>query len=86
MKRKGKGVRYTTKARYTHESLGDFEIIPDFLPKPWELAEEKKTKITITLNESSVEFFKRQAKKYNTPYQAMIRNLLQAYVMRAGKQ
>lgn len=37
--------------------------MPDFLPKPWELAAvEKKTKVTISLNEDSVAFFKRQAK------------------------
>jgi hypothetical protein len=61
--------------------------IPDFLPKPWELADmEKKSKITITLNDSSVQFFKRQAKKYKTPYQAMIRNLLQQYALRAERR
>lgn len=66
--------------------LKDLEIIPDFLPKPWELAAmEKKTKVTITLNDSSVKFFKQQAKRYGTPYQAMIRNLLQQYAMRAEK-
>ncbi len=59
-------------------------VIPDFLPKPWELAGmEKKSKVTITLNDESIAFFKRQAKKYKTPYQAMIRNLLQQYAMRA---
>ena len=69
---------------YIDEPLGHFEIIPDFLPKPWELA-EKKTKVTITLNVSDVKFFKRQAKKYKTPYQAMIRNLLHQYALRAEK-
>lgn len=64
----------------------DLRIIPDFLPKPWELAAlEKKEKITITLNKESVDFFKKQAKKYKTPYQAMIRNLLQQYAQRADK-
>jgi predicted DNA binding CopG/RHH family protein len=71
--------------KYTDEPLGDYEIIRDFLPKPWELAQmEKKTKITITLNESSVKFFKQQAKKFGTPYQAMIRNLLQQYATKAN--
>jgi predicted DNA binding CopG/RHH family protein len=72
---------------YTDEPLGDYEIIPDFLPKPWELARmEKKSKVTITLSDESVAFFKKQAKKYGTPYQAMIRNLLQHYVMQAQRQ
>lgn len=76
------------KVRYEENPFGeDVEVgpvLPDFLPKPWELADmEKKTRVTITLNESSVAFFKQQAKKYKTPYQAMIRNLLQAYVARA---
>ena len=69
---------------YTDEPLGDFEIIPDFLPKPWELAKmTRNKKVTITLNEESIAVFKRQAKKYNVPYQAMIRNLLQQYTVRA---
>jgi predicted DNA binding CopG/RHH family protein len=60
-------------------------VVKDLLPPPHELARmEKKSKITITLNDSSVEFFKKQAKKYKTPYQAMIRNLLQQYAARAS--
>lgn len=65
--------------------IKNLEIIEDFLPKPWELAAmEKKVKVTITLNDSSIEFFKEQAKKYNTPYQAMIRNLLTQYALKAS--
>jgi len=36
-------------------------------------------KVTITLSRESVEFFKQQAKKHHTPYQKMIRRLLDAY-------
>ncbi len=61
-------------------------VVKGLLPPPHELARmEKKVKVTITLNDSSVKFFKAQAKKYKTPYQAMIRNLLQAYAERAGE-
>jgi hypothetical protein len=61
-------------------------VVKDLLPPPHMLARmEKKVKITITLNTSSVQFFKKQAKKYKTPYQAMIRNLLQQYAERAGE-
>jgi predicted DNA binding CopG/RHH family protein len=79
--------RGKTETVYTDEPLGDYQIIPDFFPKPWELARmEKKSKVTITLSDESVAFFKQQAKKYKTPYQAMIRNLLQHYVMQAQRQ
>jgi predicted DNA binding CopG/RHH family protein len=68
----------------TQEDLEDLEIIEDFLPKPWELAAmEKKSKVTIMLEDSSVAFFKKQAKKYGVSYQAMIRNLLRDYSVKA---
>jgi len=68
------------KIRYTDEPLGDIEVIPDFLPSPDELAfKEDTVKVTITLSRSSVEFFKRIARKHHTPYQKMIRRLLDAY-------
>jgi predicted DNA binding CopG/RHH family protein len=35
--------------------------------------------VTITLNKASVEFFKREAKRRGTPYQVMIRKLLDHY-------
>jgi uncharacterized protein (DUF4415 family) len=77
------------KMRYEEHPFGKNAkvgpVIPDFLPKPWELADmEKKVKVTITLNDSSVQFFKQQGKKYKTPYQAMIRNLLQQYAVKAS--
>lgn len=55
--------------------------IDDFLPKPKDLIlkPEKTTKVTLHLNQSSVDFFKRQAKKHRSSYQAMIRNLLSHY-------
>lgn len=75
-----------SKTVYTDEPLGNFEIIEDFLPKPWELAEmEKKSKVTISLGDSSLKFFKQTAKEHGVSYQAMIRNLLQLYAMKAGK-
>lgn len=65
----------------------DLEIIEDFLPKPWELAAmEKKSKVTIMLEDSSVKFFKQQAKKYGVSYQAMIRNLLRDYSVKASSK
>ena len=53
------------KIKYTDEPLGDLKVIPDFLPAPEELAFQDDTvKVTITLSRSSVEFFKREAKKH----------------------
>ncbi len=68
------------KTKYTDEPLGDIKVIPDFLPAPDELVFRDETvKVTIALSKSSVEFFKREAKKRDTQYQKMIRRLLDAY-------
>ena len=65
---------------YTNEPMGPLKVIPDFLPKPDQLAfREKSTKVTIGLSRKSIEFFKTEAKRYGTPYQIMIRRLLDAY-------
>jgi hypothetical protein len=68
------------KITYSDEPIGNVRVIPDFLPKPEELAFKDDTmKVTIALSRSSVEFFKREAKKHDTQYQKMIRRLLDAY-------
>jgi predicted DNA binding CopG/RHH family protein len=68
------------KIKYTDEPMGKVKVISDFLPSPKELALKDETvKITIALSKTSVEFFKREAKKYNTQYQKMIRRLLDEY-------
>ena len=65
---------------YTNEAMGPLKIIPDFLPGPEQLAfREKSTKVTIGLSRKSIEFFKAEARRYGTPYQQMIRRLLDAY-------
>jgi predicted DNA binding CopG/RHH family protein len=70
----------TAKIKYTDEPLGKVKVISDFLPSPEELALKDETvKVTIALSKTSVEFFKREAKKYNTQYQKMIRRLLDEY-------
>lgn len=69
------------KIRYSDESLGDVEVVEDFLPSPDQLAfRDESVKVTISLSRSSVEFFKAKAEEYNTPYQKMIRRLLDSYV------
>ena len=69
------------KIEYTDEPMGDIEIIEDFLPRPEELVfKEDNSKVIIALSRRSIKFFKEQAKKHNTQYQKMIRNLLDEYV------
>lgn len=68
------------KTKYTNEPLGDVRVIDDFLPSPDELAfKEDSVKVTIGLSKRSVDFFKKEAKKRRTPYQRMIRRLLDTY-------
>jgi predicted DNA binding CopG/RHH family protein len=68
------------KIKYTDEPIGKVKVIKDFLPSPEELAlKEETVKITILLSRASVDFFKNEAKKYNTQYQKMIRRLLDEY-------
>lgn len=69
-----------TKIRYTNEPIGKVKVIHDFLPSPEELAlKEETVKVTIALSKSSVAYFKKEAKKYKTQYQKMIRKLLDEY-------
>ena len=69
------------RIKYTNEPIGEPRVIRDFLPSPAELAfRDEDVKITITLSRKSVEFFKSEAVKADTPYQRMIRRLLDAYV------
>jgi predicted DNA binding CopG/RHH family protein len=66
--------------KYKDEPMGKVKVIKDFLPSPKELAlKEETVKVTISLSRASVDFFKNEAKKYNTQYQKMIRRLLDEY-------
>ena len=68
------------RIRYTDEPLGDVRVVKDFLPPPDKLVlKEDNVKVTIALSKSSVSFFKKIAKKHRTPYQAMIRRILNIY-------
>ncbi|MCA1808066.1 MAG: CopG family transcriptional regulator [Kiritimatiellia bacterium] len=71
------------RIQYTDEPMGDLKVVRDFLPPPHELVfEEDMVKVTIGLSRSSVEFFKREARRNQTAYQKMIRRLLDVYVSR----
>ena len=57
--------------------------VADFLPPPDQLVMSKETvKITIALKRSSVDFFKKLARKQHAKYQKMIRELLDQYASR----
>jgi len=77
----GRGKIYMKgKIKYTNEPIGKVKVITDFLPSPKELALKDETvKITISLSKASVDIFKKEAKKYNTQYQKLIRRLLDEY-------
>ncbi|MBE0428003.1 MAG: CopG family transcriptional regulator [Nitrospirae bacterium] len=74
------------KIKYTNEPMGKLRIIKDFLPPPEELVlKEENVKITISLNKSSVDFFKNEAQKHHTSYQKMIRRLIEWYASQHRK-
>jgi hypothetical protein len=77
----GKEGRFMkTKIKYTEEPMGDLKVVRDFLPPPDQLAlKEDNVKVTISLKKSSVSFFKKEAKKHNTSYQKMIRQVIDWY-------
>ena len=61
----------SARIKYTDESLGEIEVIPDFLPPPDELAyREDGVKVTLSLNKKSVDFFKSEAAKHHTGEEA----------------
>lgn len=67
--------------QYSDGDIGEYKIIPDFLPTPREMAiKNESTKVTISLSSESVVFFKDTAKKHHMQYQKMIRQLLDEYV------
>jgi len=71
------------RIKYMDEPMGALRAVRDFLPSPDELAfKEEKVKVTIALSRASLDFFKHEAGRHHTAYQKMIRNLLDAYVVR----
>ena len=68
------------KISYTEGPVGELKAVRDFLPSPDRLAlKEENVKITNSLKQSSVAFFKAQAKKHKTSYQKMIREFVDRY-------
>jgi len=76
----------SVKIKYTDEPLGKLTIVHDFLPPPEDLVfKQEGVKVTIALSKRSVDFFKGEARKHRTPYQRMIRRLLDAYAERHSR-
>ena len=74
------------KIKYTEGEIGEVRVIPDFLPPPEELVlRVPAVKVTLSLSEESIAFFKREAKKRRVPYQRMIRALVDSYVERQNR-
>lgn len=66
--------------KYKNEPI-EARVINDFLPSPENLVlREKKTRVTLTLTDKSLDFFKSAAKKHKASYQGMIRRLIDYYV------
>jgi hypothetical protein len=73
-----KTVKYTDDKG---EIIGELRRIKHDLPSPGELAGEspEKTKVTLELDNFALDFFKREARRRDTSYQRMIRNLVRSY-------
>ena len=66
--------------KLTDQPIGELKRVADFLPRPEQLViPEETVKVTLSLTKSSIEFFKKEARKYNTKYQKMIRELVDRY-------
>ena len=71
--------------KYTEGEIGKAKVIKDFLPPPEKLVlREANVKVTLSLSQRSVDFFKREAAKQRVPYQRMIRALVDAYAENEG--
>ncbi len=82
----GEGESMKSKIKYTEEPMGELRVIKDFLPPPDQLIlKEENVKVTIALKKSSIEFFKKEAKKHQTSYQKMIRQVVDWYASRYQK-
>ena len=77
----GKEKKYMkNKIKYTEEPMGQLKVIEDLLPPPDQLVlKDENIKVTISLKKTSVDFFKKEAKKNHTSYQKMIRQVIDWY-------
>jgi len=72
--------RKKTKEHDSDMPVGKVTFVKDTLPLPKDLViPEETVKVTLSLTRESVDFFKREARKHNTKYQKMIRELVDRY-------
>lgn len=75
------------KIRYTDEPIKIGRVVPDFLPKPWELvARESNVRVTLNLSSRSLDFFRSLGKKNHVPYQKLIRRYLDDFAQNAEQK
>jgi len=74
-------------AKHKEGEIGKVRVVKDFLPPPEKLVlQQQNVKVTLSLSQRSVDFFKREAARRSVPYQRMIRALVDAYTEKqAGK-
>ncbi len=69
------------KINKSDKPLGTLTRVDDFLPPPEMLVRKEPTKkITLEISTSALKYFKSKGKELHSPYQKMIRNLLDMYV------
>ena len=68
------------KNKGSDKPVGALKRVADFLPAPSKLfIKEHLTKITLTVDDETVHFFKSTAKSLGTKYQKMMREVLKTY-------
>jgi len=68
------------KKKRSDEPVGSLTRVADFLPSPAQLIpKEHLKKITLTVDDETVNFFKATAKNLGTKYQKMMREVLKNY-------
>ena len=66
------------KTNSSDEPIGQLRLVPDFLPAPRDLL-PKPVRITLTLDKTTVDFFKQSARNNDEKYQRMMREVLRGY-------
>ena len=81
--RKGRKYKMKNKHRDPDMPIGKLTRMPDDLPSPAEIAKSMQlVRVTIVLSKPSIDFFKKQAQRYHTKYQRMMREVLDLYATR----
>lgn len=75
----------TRKKAHSDEPIGNLKRISDFLPPPNQLLPSEETrKITLVLDDETIESFRNMASENGTKYQRMMREVLKGYAKKYG--